>query len=99
MQRSFEGLGKVLKNTIYKRLEHYLNPAPVEAVLQQLPVQALQAQQLNLSARESVANVSGVSQTKSTLKEIRTNLIEMQTSNGEKLRETNVKVEAIQQQL
>ena len=62
-------------------------------------MQALQAQQLNLSARESVANVSGISQTKSTLKEIRTNLIEMQTSNGEKLRETNVKVEAIQQQL
>jgi len=38
MQRSFEGLGKVLKTSIYKRLEHYLNPAPAEAVLQQLPV-------------------------------------------------------------
>ena len=35
MVRSFEGLGKILKTSIYKRLEHHLNPAPVEPVLRQ----------------------------------------------------------------
>ena len=51
---------------------------------------------LNIEKRESLHNTSTFSNEKRSIKEIRSNLIEMQAKNGEKLRETAMKVDALQ---